>query len=200
MKKAILILLLPLFFLTSCDILEQVAQVAALQECEFELDNVNNIKVLGIRMDNKEDISDFSFSDLAKLTAALSSGSLPLEMDLNVKVVNPNTQTAAMTRMDWKVYVDEMHMVDGVVDERVTIAPNGGSSMVPFRASLDLYEIISGEGLDAAINLAMNLSGKGTKASRLQLKIKPSINVAGRDIPYPGYVTVEQEISGSSSY
>jgi len=196
MKKAILILLLPVFFLTSCDILEQVAQVAALQECEFELDNVNNIKVLGIRMDNKEDISDFSFSDLAKLTAALSSGSLPLEMDLNVKVVNPNTQTAAMTRMDWKVYVDEMHMVDGVVDDRVTIAPNGGSSMVPFRASLDLYEIISGEGLDAAINLAMNLSGKGTKASSLQLKIKPSINVAGRDIPYPGYVTVEQEISG----
>ena len=197
MKKAILLILLPVIFLTSCDILEQVAQVAALQECEFELDNVNNIKVLGIRMDNKEDISDFSFSDLAKLTAALSSGSLPLEMDLNVKVVNPNTQTAAMTRMDWKVYVDEMHMVDGVVDERVTIAPNGGSSMVPFRASLDLYEIISGEGLDAAINLAMNLSGKGTKASRLQLKIKPSINVAGRDIPYPGFVTVEQEISGS---
>jgi hypothetical protein len=197
MKKAILIFLIPVVFLTSCDILEQVAQVAALQECEFELDNVSNIKVLGIRMDNKEDISDFSFSDLAKLTAALSSGSLPLEMDLNVKVVNPNTQTAAMTRMDWKVYVDEMHMVDGVVDDRVTIAPNGGSSMVPFRASVDLYEIISGEGLDAAINLAMNLSGKGTKASRLQLKIKPSINVAGRDIPYPGFVTVEQEISGS---
>ena len=191
MKKAILLILLPVIFLTSCDILEQVAQVAALQECEFELGNVNNIKVLGIRMENKEDISDFSFSDLAKLTAALSSGSLPLEMDLNVKVVNPNTQTAAMTRMDWKDYVD-----DGVVADRVTIAPNGGSSMVPFRASLDLYEIISGEGLDAAINLAMNLSGRGNKASRLQLKIKPSINVAGRDIQYPGYVTVEQEISG----
>lgn len=195
MKKAIILLFLPVLFLSSCDILEQVAQVAALQECEFELDNVNNIKVLGIRMDNKDELSDFSFSDLAKLTAAVSSGSLPLEMNLNVKVTNPNTQTAAMTRMDWKVYVDDVHMVDGVVSDRVTIQPNGGSSVVPFNASLDLSDVISGEGLDAALNLVMNLSGNGNEASRLKIKVKPSINVAGRAIAYPGYVTVEEEIT-----
>lgn len=196
MRKTIIILLLPVLFLTSCDILEQVAQVAALQECEFEMDNVDNVKVLGIRMDNKDEISDFSFSDLAKLTAAIGGGTLPLEMDLNVKVTNPNTQTAAMTRMDWKVYLDDVHMVDGVVSDRVTIQPNG-SAVVPFRAALDLNDVISGDGLDAMLNLVMNLSGHSNEASRLKLKVKPAINVAGRAIAYPGYISVEEEITGN---
>ncbi len=198
MKKSFLLFLLPVLFFTSCDILEQVAQVAALKECEFNLDNVSNIQVLGIRMDNKNELSDFSFSDLAKLTSAISGGALPLEMDLNVKVSNPNTQIASMTRMDWQVYLDNVHMVNGLVSDRISIEPNGGSAIVPFRAALDINDLLSGEGLDAVVNLVMNLTGNSSEKSRLKLKVKPSVSVAGRSLDYPGYISVEEEISGKN--
>lgn len=193
MKKRFLVFLLPVLMLSGCSILDQVSQMAALSECEFRLDGVSNVTVLGIRMDNKEDISDFSFTDLAKLTAAVSGGSLPLAMVLDVEVKNPNTQTAAMSRLDWQIYVDGEHMLDGVVNERVTIPANGGKATVPFNASIDLKDILQGNGLDAAINLAMNLSGHGSEPSKLKLKVKPTILVAGRTIAYPGYITVEEE-------
>ncbi|PID93350.1 MAG: hypothetical protein CSA95_08180 [Bacteroidetes bacterium] len=196
MKKTILSLLLfPLFFLSSCDILEQVVQVAALKECKFEMQQISNVRVLGIQLDNKTKVGDFSFADITKLTMAVSKGELPVEMDLNVKISNPNTQTAAMSRMDWQAYLDNNHLLDGVVHERVVIQPNGGQAIVPFHLSLDLEKVLGGEGLDAVLNLLLNLSGqKENEPSRLQLKVKPFITVGGRSISYPGYVTVEQSI------
>lgn len=193
MKKRILLLLLPVLMLSGCSILDQVSQMAALSECEFRLDGVSNVRVLGIQLDNKDEVSDFSFMDVAKLTTALGSGSLPLEMALDVEVKNPNTQTAAMSRLDWQIYVDGEHMLDGVVSDRVTIPANGGKATVPFNASIDLKELLQGNSLDAVINLALNLSGHGSEPSKLKLKVKPTILVAGRSIAYPGFITVEEE-------
>lgn len=192
-KRILLVLGLGIMLLSSCTILEQLGEMEALSQCEFAYESISNLSLLGVSLDEKNAISDFSLAEMLKLTSALSGGSLPFSMDVNVVVRNPNTQAAAMNRMDWQLYLDNIHMVSGLVTDRVYVDANGGQAVVPFSATIDLRDVLSGEGLDELVNLAMNLSGKDSGSSRLELRIKPSINVGSRSIAYPGYVKVSQE-------
>ncbi|MDY0102562.1 MAG: hypothetical protein RBS07_06450 [Lentimicrobium sp.] len=181
--------------LSSCDILEQASQVANLTKCEFRLKSVDQMRLAGVNIQQVDQLSDLNFIDAAKITAAATSGNLPLNFTLNVEAKNPNSAAAGLNRLEWILLIDDIQMVSGVNEQNVQIAANGGTSVIPLTIGVNLKEALKGKSADAIANFGLNLAGAGNKPTRITLKAKPSILVNGRSIAYPGYLTVENEFT-----
>lgn len=198
MKRSFYLLLLSsVLFLSSCDILQQVGEMANFARCEFRLNTVENLNLAGVNVQNKNSLNDLNFVDAAKLASAYLSGNLPLTMTLNVQVKNPNPAQASLNRLDWILLIDGVEMVNGVNQNLVNVAANGGVSTLPLKIQVDLKKVLSGKSKDAVINFGLNLAGAGNRPSRMTLKAKPSLKVANQLIAYPGYITVENEFSSN---
>ena len=191
--KNVVILLLTIVILNSCDILNQVKQMETFAKCEFRLNTVQNISLAGVYIQNIKKFSDVNLLDAAKITAALAQGSLPLSLTLNVDVKNPNSTTAAMNKLEWILLIDNIEMVRGINNQRVSVSPNGGISTLPLQITTDLKKVLSGKSSEAMLNFGCNLAGVGNRPTRITLKAKPSIMIANKSIAYPGYITVNNE-------
>ena len=180
----------------SCEILQQAQQIGNLTKCDFRLQSVNQLYLAGINVQNIHKLSDLSFMDAGKLTAAAATGNFPLDFTLNVEAKNPNSSAAGLTKMDWILLIDDIEMTRGLVDQQVTIPANNGISVIPMKMHIDLKQALSGKSADAVLNFGLNLAGAGNKPTRFTMKLQPTINVGSFPITYPGYITVNTEFSG----
>ncbi len=195
MKKntLLIVLLISIFFTSSCDILNQVVEASQLAQCKFNIQNTQNLTIAGINMQNKNSFSDFSFQDALKLTNVLTSNRIPAEITINLKAKNPNSKTAGMNRLAWTLLLDNQQITNGVVNERINI-PANGSSTIPMTVAFDLRKLFSGKSKDSFMNLINSLTGKNGKGSKVALKLVPSIKVGNQLIDYPGNITVNHTI------
>jgi len=193
-----IILLLSLFTLiTSCDVVKQVSQMSYLSKCEFRIETVEQLRLAGIDVQNKKSLSDLSMLDAGRIASAAMSPQFPLDFTLNIAAKNPNTVDAGMTRIDWILLIDDQEMTRGILDKQVTIPANNGSADIPMQMHVDLKKALSGKGADAIINFGLNLAGTGNTPTRFTLKLKPTINVGGIPVSYPGYVNVKTEFTSN---
>jgi len=193
MKKEInttLILIIAIF--TSCSVLQQTSEIAAFTKCAFRIESARNMKLAGVNIQDKHSMSDLSFMEFTKIGSVLAGGTLPLTFDLNVQIKNPNPGMAAMNKLDWILIIDDIEMTRGVLNQRIEIQANTISTF-PVAMSLDLMKSLSGKSGDALINFALNLSGTGSRPTRIKLKAKPTIMVGTTPIEYMGYITIRQE-------
>ena len=177
-------------FLSSCGLFEQVGQMATLTKCDFKLQSVKQLTLAGVNIQAIKSISDLGLIDAGMITAALAGGQLPLSFTLNVEAKNPNDQMAAMNRLDWILYIDDLEMVQGTLNEKVQIPANGGTSVIPLQMNMDLKKVLSGKSAETIINFGFNLAGMGGEPTRIKVKAKPTIMVGSREITYPGYITI----------
>jgi hypothetical protein len=180
---------------TSCDVLQQASQMSNLAKCEFRLESVQQLNLVGVNVQNIKSMSDLSFMDAAKLASAVASQHFPLDFTLNIEAKNPNTAAAGMTKIDWILLIDDIEMTQGILDKAVTIPANNGTAMIPVQMRVDLKKALTGKSADAVINFGLNLAGAGNSPTRFTLKMKPTINVNSFPITYPGYITVKTEYS-----
>jgi hypothetical protein len=197
MKKLISLsaLLITMMLLSSCEILEQAQQMANLTKCEFRLNSVDQLRLAGVNIQQVRQLSDLNFMDAAKITAAAAGGTLPLNFTLNVEVKNPNPAAAGLNRLDWILLIDDIEMTTGVNDQRVQVAANGGTAIIPLTIGIDLRQALQGKSADAIANFGLNLAGAGNRPTRITLKAKPTIMVGSQTISYPGYLTVQNEFT-----
>ena len=187
-------LIIAVFLLPGCTILEEMVSFS---RCEFRLGSVENITLAGINVQQVSSLSDLSTADAARLTGALATGTLPLNLTLNVDIRNPNQARASMNRLDWIMLIDDKQIVQGTSSQRVEIAPNGGISTLPLSIEADLKSALSGKTGDALINFGLNLAGAGNQPTRITLRAKPFVEVGGREISYPGYLDIENEFTSN---
>jgi hypothetical protein len=116
-----------------------------------------------------------------------------------VEVRNPGTSTAAVNSIEWQAFIDDLEVAAGVVDQRVEVSPSGGLAIVPLKIHADLINYLEGENPQAMMNFAMNLLGVGDQPSRIRMKIRPSVLIAGQNIAYPGFFTITQEFSSGTN-
>ncbi|MCF8388373.1 MAG: hypothetical protein K9G58_00045 [Bacteroidales bacterium] len=195
----ILLVLLMIFSLHACDVLQQAQQMYTLSKCDFRLSTIENIRLSGVNVQNKDQFSDLSLSDITQLTMAFVNKEMPLDFRLNIETKNPNQQTAALNKLDWILFIDDIEMTKGTTNQRIEIPPNGGINDLPLNINVDLFNVLSGESKDAIINFGLNLAGQGNQPTRVKVKAKPTVIVAGRSIDYPGYITINNEFGGGSS-
>ncbi|MCU0353441.1 MAG: hypothetical protein MUD08_06830 [Cytophagales bacterium] len=188
MRKTSLLFLSLLLLATAC---QQLKQMANFTKCQFRMNSVQNTTLAGVNVQQIQSLSDLNLLQAGKLTAAYASGSMPITMTINVDAQNPNDATAAMNRMDWILLIEGKELVTGTLNERVSIAPSGGTAVIPVRISADLRKIMAKNSTEENINLGLGLAGaNGRPSPKLSLKIKPSIMIGSLTVPYPGYITL----------
>lgn len=190
MKRSIIIVLVMSITLTSCDVFNHLKAFA---KCEFEFEKVDNVKIGSVSIDKAKSLTDLGFTDIARLTQAVLSKQLLLEMTAVIKIKNPNAQNAALNRTDWILLIDNLEITRGTTNQRVEI-PAQQSSYLPMHTSFNLIEMFSGKSKATLLNLANNIAGTGDNPSNVQLKLKPTISVAGIAIQYPNWITVDRKI------
>lgn len=190
----IILIVFLLFTFTDC---RQLKELQSFAKCDFRLATVENTNLGGVNVQQIRSITDLNFSQAARITQAYASGSLPLSLTLNIDVKNPNATPASMNNLEWIMLIDDREIVDGVVNDKIEIAPNGGVSTLPIRISTDLRKVLSGIPAEDAVNMGLGLSGSGNKPTRITLKVKPSILVGQTVLRYPGYIKVNQEFGNN---
>ncbi|MBW6459649.1 MAG: hypothetical protein K0B08_03670 [Bacteroidales bacterium] len=180
------------FILSSCSVLQQTSEIKNFARCDFRLESISNLRMAGVNIQNKNSMSDLGFMEIAKITAAVASNSLPVHFDLDVLARNPNSAMAAMNKLDWILLIDDIEMTRGVLIERIEIQPNSYTAF-PVAMNFDLMKALSGKSGDALLNFIFNLTGSGGKPARVKLKAKPTIMVGSTALEYPGYITIKQD-------
>jgi len=173
----------------SCDILQQMVTFT---KCEFKMNSLTNTKLVGIDIQNKNSFSDLSFMDAANATKTLLGGELPLSFNLNIETKNPNASTAAMQKMEWILFIDDIKITTGILNQKISIPP-GETRNIPLTMKLDLKKLLNNETKSALLNFGFNLADAGNYPTRVKLDIKPTIDVAGIPIEYPGYFTLKKD-------
>jgi hypothetical protein len=190
----IILIVFLLFTFTDC---RQLRELQSFAKCDFRLATVENTNLAGVNVQQIRTITDLNFSQAARITQAYAGGSLPLSLTLNIDVKNPNATTASMNNLEWIMLIDDKEIVDGIVNDKIEIAPNGGVSSLPIRISTDLRKVLSNMPAEDAVNMGLGLSGSGNKPTRITLKVKPSILVGQTVLRYPGYIKVNQEFGNN---
>lgn len=190
-KKPVLfsnfLVLLGLLMMTGCSALQQAA---ALRDVKFDLDRVGAVELAGVDITRFRSYEDLGFVDLGRLTAAITSGSLPLSFNLYVRAENPadNSVPARLIGLDWTLFLQDKKTVSGKINEEIVLEP-GAPQEIPVNINLDLVEFFD-SGVKDLINLGLALSGEGTPAQEIKLQAVPTIQTPLGPIRYPQPLTI----------
>jgi len=194
MKKILLFASL-LLILDGCSFL---SELTAFSKCEFRLYSVQDLALCSVDVSQKRSWSDFSFMEGQTIAIKLLQNTLPFDITLNVEVKNPGTSTAAVNSIEWIAFIDDLQVAQGLVNQGVEVAPMGGVGMIPVKVHADLMDYLEGDNPGSMMNFALNLVGAGDQASKLTMKIKPSVLVGSQSIEYPGYFNISHEFSSGN--
>ncbi len=177
-------------------ILQQADELANLANCEYSLKNVSNLTIAGVNVKNVTN-GNISATDVLKLSSALISKQVPLAMDVNIDIKNPTEKNAALTAMDWILDIDGSQFANGNSAKNYTITQKA-TTTVPLGVNTDLYSMFSKDGINSLKNFVGSFKSDGT-SSKVGLRIKPSLNVAGMQVPMPNYIKVEKKTGSNNN-
>ena len=183
---------------SSCTFLDNVAtnvaSIANLLNCEYSLNNVDNIAIAGVNLKNVSN-GQISASDVVSLVSAITAKSVPLTMNVNINVKNPTDRSATLSRMDWALDVAETQAFATGATTKSYAINAGKTTSVPLGVSTDIFKVFSEGGINSLKTFASSF--KEGKSDQLGLRIRPSIEVAGQTLKSPEYITVIKSASNS---
>ena len=192
-KKALIILFVTMG-LASCDVLNQVAQMANFANCSFDFNSVSQIQMLDIDLSKGMTRENLNISQGLALINAINSRSLPVTFNVNVGVRNPNGIAAAMSKMDYILTLNGKQVVSTTMNNSINV-PANSSSVVSIPITTDLFQLFSGESADAIVNLAFKLAGASSDPVNVGLKVKPYISINNQPLAYPDYITMNKVLN-----
>lgn len=193
LKKTLIILFVTMG-LASCDVLNQVAQMANLVNCTFDFNSVNQIQMLGVNLSKGMSKTDLNATQLLSLADAIMRKQLPVTFNVNVDVKNPNSIAAAMTKMDYILTLNGKQVVSTTMNNGINV-PANSSSVVSIPITTDLFQLFSGESVDAIVNLAFKLAGASSNPVNVGLKVKPYISINGQQLAYPDFISMNKVLN-----
>lgn len=208
MKKAykqILSLMLILFAFMNFGCSGVMDAITNVQRLQFKLDKVTGMKVANVPLSNFSSLSNIGVLDAANLLASFTQGKLPVEFTLNVAAKNPNDGTggtkntsAVIKNLAWRLFIDNNETINGNVSN-VSVPGVGQTTNIPIGMSFDLLKFFKDAGYDNVINLALALGGKNGSASRITLKVRPTVETVLGPITYPGeFDVIDKEFRGGN--
>jgi LEA14-like dessication related protein len=190
--KQIMVLVLAPILLNSCSLLQEIS---TLGKCEFRVTTLDNPELAGVDVSRIQSYSDLGIANLAIMTSSIMRGELPLTFTLNVEAKNPNPATAALNKLEYMAFIDDVQIASGALNQRIEIPANGGIATIPLQLHTDLIEILKKDSRQALVNFGLNLADAGNRPTRVSLKVKPTVLVGALEINYPGYFTVKYDFS-----
>lgn len=193
MNKLFLICLLAMF--TSCSINKQAQQIKALGQCDYKLLNASNVSIAGTNIDKLLGSKNLNVVNMPSLALAYLRKDVPLKATLNLQISNPSSNLAAINNFDYIILINQQEIANGTVNQRISVSAKQNVN-VPVQLNANIYQFLaSGKTLQ---DIGAFLSGavNGTEQKGLvTVKIKPSIVVGGNLVKYPGFITIDKEVS-----
>lgn len=167
-------------------------EMAALRSVTFAFDRVSGVRVAGVALAPGMRASDLSLADMARVSTAIVTRDVPLEMIAHVSATNPaqNRVAARMVSLGWTMFVDDRRALAGEVGEPVSIAP-GATADVPVAVRLDLLALGSGGARDL-VDLALAIAGQGAASREMRLELVPTIDTALGPMRYPAPIVLRR--------
>jgi LEA14-like dessication related protein len=194
MKKNILGCLI-VFTIFGCGVNKQAQQIKALEKCTYKILSAQQVTVGGTDIKNIVNMENINLASLPGLAFGLLRKDVPLRGKLNLEITNPSGDDASINEFEYKVLVNNQELATGFVNQLVSVAA-GSKTVVPVDVNLNAYQFLSNKKvMDDVRKFLQAGSGDAEQKGLLTLKIKPSIRVGGALVKYPGFITVDKEIS-----
>jgi hypothetical protein len=186
--------------LSSCGVGRQVSEAKTFGECKYDLASVDSVYIAGIDIREFKNIKSFQDIDLARYPRAAMAflrKDVPLDLRVNLDITNPTRKRAAINQLEYKVLLTNSEIFSGFLNQLIEVMPGTGKTRVPIRLSANVYQLLNNDQTrDEFINLVTSLTGKtNSKPTRLTVKIKPTLDLGGKQINYPGYISFDKEIT-----
>lgn len=183
-----LIVLLLLVSLPGC---AGVRQLAALHQVEFRYDRIADPRVAGIRISDIHSPEDVNPIDLGRLTLAIASKDVPLDLTVHVIGRNPetNTVTAKLIGLDWSYIVDGRQAVSGTLTEGYQFPP-GQPIDVGLQVTFNLVDLFGTNGQDL-LSTALALAGQRTSTHTVTMELLPVIDTPIGPMQYPTPISLD---------
>lgn len=198
MKKRLffVIMTLPLLF-SQCSVNKQISQAKALGDCQYTIASADSIYLAGIDVRQLRKIEDINPARYPRLATGLLTRNVPLNARLNIDITNPTNKLAGINQLEYRILLAGQELFNGLLNQRIEVQPGGGKTRVPVRLNTNAYQLMTDDKTrEAFTQLVQNLSGgSGTQPSKLTIKIKPTLDLLGKQVNYPGYITIDQEVT-----
>jgi hypothetical protein len=174
--------------LPSCAALESVL---ALSQVRFSLDGVRQVQLAGVELDRIRSYSDLSLNDALRVGSAVSQGTVPLAMTLDLSGSNPDDNPEArLVALDWVLFLRDRETISGLMEREVRFAP-GAATSFPLTLSLDLLEFFQGSARDL-VEVAVALASQDGSPAGVRLEVIPTVDTRLGPIRYPGPLVLER--------
>ncbi|WP_461108337.1 hypothetical protein [Spirosoma koreense] len=197
MKKRLVfaLLALPLLF-SRCSMNQQISQAKALGDCRYTLASADSIYLAGIDVREFRKLDDLNLGRFPRLATGLLTRNVPLDARVNLDITNPTGKLAGINQLEYKVLLAGQELFNGFLNQRIEVQP-GGKTRVPIKLNTNAYQLITdAKTRDAFTQLMQNMSGAAnTQPSKLTIKIKPTLALGNKAINYPGYITIDQDVT-----
>ncbi len=204
MKKitATLGLLTLVLLLTRCGVGNQIKEAKTFGDCRYAIASVDSIYLAGTdvrEFRNIKSVKDLDPTKYPQLGLALLRKKVPLDLRVNLDIINPTNRLAAINQLEYIVLLSNSEIFKGFLNRRIEVYPGTGSTQVPVQLSTNAYDLIANDQTrDNFVAMIQSLSGKDdSKPAVLTVKIKPTLAVGDKAVNYPGYITFEQEITSN---
>ena len=186
--------------LTSCGVGKQVSEAKTFGECKYDIASVDSVFLAGMDIREFRNIKNLSDLDLAKypgVAIALLRKNVPLDLRVNLDITNPTNKRAAINQLEYKVLLTKSELFSGYLSQLIEVMPGTASTRVPIKLKANVYQLLNNnETRDELVNMIVALTGKAdAKPTRFTVKMKPTLDIAGKQINYPGYITLEKDIT-----
>jgi hypothetical protein len=195
-------LLLLSFLLFQCSVSKQIKEAKAFGNCKYRVTSADSVFLAGINIKEIRSFQNFDLASYPRLGLAFLRKNIPLDLVLNIDVSNPTGRVAAVNQVEYKILLagstsEGSELFAGILNQRIEVLPGTAPTRVPIHLTTNVYSIISNESSrNDFINLFQSLTGNGnTKPAKLLIKLKPTLSLGNQAVDYPGYITVQQEIT-----
>ncbi|ARK13163.1 NDR1/HIN1-like protein [Fibrivirga algicola] len=202
MKKIVLITLLALpAIFYQCGVSRQIGEAKALGDCKYNILSADSMLVAGYdvrEFRNIRKLEDFNPIKYPRLAAGLLTRNIPFGAKINLEITNPTTKSAALNQLEYRVLLAGKELAQGFINQRIEVPSAGGKTVVPVHLKTNAYDLLTDPTTrDAFTNVLRNLSGdQGSTPTKVTIKIKPTIDMFNKAVNYPGYITIEQDLTG----
>ena len=191
-----IIFCLAAILVAGCGLNKQARQIEALEKCTYEISSADSIYLAGRDVSALVKNRNFNLSNVPELALALFRKNIPLKARVNLKISNPSANEAAINQFEYIVLIKNQEIANGFVNQKVVVEP-GGTTVVPVRVNSNIYSFLSnGKTMEEILDFVRGgESGAAERKGVVTIKIKPTIDVGGKLVKYPGYITIDKEVS-----
>lgn len=194
--KKLLAISVAAILLSGCGLNKQARLIEALEKCTYEIVSADSVYLAGRDISGLIRNKSVELNNISGLALAIFRKNIPLQATVNLKIDNPTSNLAAINQFEYIVLIKSQEIARGFVTERVSIIPNG-STIVPVRVNSNIYSFLAnGKTMQEVLDfLKGGENGAPEKKGLVTIKFKPTIEVGNKLIKYPGYITVNKEVS-----